>query len=79
MRRLEQEAPHLGALAVEHLPDEVVEDEAVVAGELGDEAGDVLSALHRERRELQRGDPSLGASFEHLDVGRRRASGPWRR
>ena len=32
--------------------------------------GDVVAALHRERRELQGGDPSLGAGFEHVDVRR---------
>ena len=29
----------------------------------------VAAALHRQRRELQGGDPSLGTGFEHVDIG----------
>ncbi len=68
-RGLEQEAADVVALAFEHLPDQVVEDEAIVAGEPGDERRDIVATLHRERRELQGRDPSLGARLEHVDVG----------
>ena len=58
-------------LTLQHLPDQVVDDVAVVAGEAGDEAGNVVSSLHRERRQLERGDPSFGASLQSGDVGGR--------
>ena len=49
-------------LALQDLFDQVVDDVAVVAGEAGDEAGHVVTTLHRERRQLQRGDPAFGAA-----------------
>ena len=58
-------------LTLQDLPDQVVDDVAVVAGEAGDEAGDVGSSLHRQRRQLERGDPSFGASLQSGDVGAR--------
>ena len=70
-RGLEQEAPDFIGLALEHLLGEVVDDEAVVAGEARDEPAGVVAALHRQRGELQRGDPPLGSSFESVDVVRR--------
>ena len=70
-RRVEQEVADAGGLAIEDLVGEVVEDEPVVAGELADERRRVVSALHRQRSELQGGDPALGTGFEHVDVGRR--------
>ena len=57
-------------LALQHLLGQVVDDVAVVAGEPRDEAGDVVAALHRQRRQLQRGDPALGAVLQRLDVAR---------
>ena len=66
---MQQEAPDLVRLAVEHLVDEVVDDEAVVTGEAGDEPGDVVTALQREGGELQGGDPSFGADLQCLDLG----------
>ena len=60
-------------LALQDLLDQVVDDVAVVAGEAGDEAGDVVAALHRQRRQLERGDPALGAPLQRGDVlGRQR-------
>ncbi len=60
-------------LALEDLLDEVVDDEAVVPGEARDEARDVVATLHRQRRELERGDPPLGTSHQRGDlVGRQR-------
>ena len=55
-------------LALQDLLDQVVDDVAVVPGEAGDEAGDVVSPLHRERRQLERGDPPLGAPLQRCDV-----------
>ena len=64
----EQEGAHLLGLAGEDLLDEIVDDVPVVAGEAGDEAGDVVAALHRQRRQLQCGDPALGARLQRGDV-----------
>ena len=60
--------PDAFGLTLQHLLDQVVDDVAVVAGEAGDEAGDVVAPLHRERRQLQRGDPALGAPLQRGDV-----------
>jgi hypothetical protein len=67
-RSLQQERSDRFGLAVEHLFDEVVDDEAVVTGEVLDEPVDVVAALQRESSELERGDPSLGSSTERVDV-----------
>ena len=67
-RGLQQEVADLLGLALQDLLDQVVDDVAVVAGEAGDEAGDVVAALHRQRRQLQRGDPALGARLQRGDV-----------
>ena len=67
-RGLEQEVADVGGLAGEHLLGEVVDDVAVVAGETGDERAGVLAALHRQRGQLQRGDPAFGACLERGDV-----------
>ena len=63
-------------LALQHLLDEVVDDVPVVAGEAGDEAGDVVAALHRQRRQLQRGDPALGAPLQRCRCPRRSSARP---
>ena len=57
--------------ALQHLLDQVVDDIAVISREAGDEAGDVVSPLHRKRRQLKRGDPALGASLKRGHVPRR--------
>jgi hypothetical protein len=77
-RRLEQEAPDVLGQARQHLLGEVVDDVAVVAGEPRDERPDVVAAPHREGRELQGGDPALGAPVERRDVvlGERQAHRP---
>jgi hypothetical protein len=67
---VQEEVANVVGLAVEHLLHEVVDDEPIVAGEARDEPTDVVAALHRQRRELQRRDPSLGTGFERVDVGR---------
>ena len=73
---LQQEVPDLVGLALQHLLDQVVDDVAVVAGEAGDEAGDVVAPLHRQRRQLERGDPPLGAPLQRGDVLLPSASSP---
>ena len=70
-RGLQQEAPNLVGLPVQDLLDQVVDDVAVVPREPGDEAGDVVAPLHRQRRQLEGGDPPFGAPLEGLDVARR--------
>ena len=61
----------LVGLTLQDLLDQVVDDVAVVPGEAGDEAGDVVSPLHRERRQLERGDPAFGAPLQRRHVPRR--------
>ena len=67
-RRVEQKAPNMLRLTLQDLTDQVVDDVPVVAREAGDEAGDVSSSLHRQRCQLERGDPSFGASLQSGDV-----------
>ena len=55
-------------MPLQDLLDQVVDDVAVVACEAGDELGRVASTLHRERRELEGGDPAFGARLERGDV-----------
>ena len=68
----QQEGADLFGLPLQHLLDQVVDDVPVVAGEAGDEGADVLSSLHREGGELERGDPAFGPSLQRGDVVRRR-------
>ncbi len=70
-RRLQQEPPDGFGLALQHLAHQVVDDEAIVTGEAGDEARDVVASLHRQCRELQCGDPAFRARLQRRDVGRR--------
>ncbi len=53
---------------LQDLVGQVVEDEPVVARELADERGRIASSLHRQRSELQGGDPAFGTRFEHVDI-----------
>ena len=68
---LQQEGLDLVGLALHHLLHQVVDDVAVIAGEARDEAGEVVPSLHRERRELESGDPPLGATRQRGHIGRR--------
>ena len=70
-RRVEQELAHRLRLAGEHLVGEVVEDEAVAAGELRDEPLDVPPPGEREGGHLEAHGPPLGALLQGLDVGGR--------
>ena len=58
-------------LTVQDLVDQVVDDVPVVPGEAGDEAGDVVAALDRERGQLEGGDPAFGARLQRGDIPRR--------
>src|SRR6202035_2077287 len=58
-------------LTLQDLPDQIVDDVAVVAGKARNEPGDVVSSLHRERSQLKRGDPSFSAFLQRGDVGDR--------
>ena len=66
--RPQQEGLHGLGLPLEDLFDQIVEHEAVAAGERRDEAGSVCTALQGDRGQLQAGDPALGAGFERGDV-----------
>ena len=71
MRGLQQEGLDTIGLTLQHLLDEVVDDVTIIAREAGDEAGHVVSPLHRQRRQLERGDPALGAGLQRGHVLRR--------
>ena len=57
-------------LPMQDLFDQVVDDVAVVPREARDEAGDIVAPLHRERRQLESGDPAFGAPLQRGDVPR---------
>jgi hypothetical protein len=65
---LQQEGAHRVVLLLQHLFDEVVDDVPIVAGEPGDEGCRVVPAPQRQRGELDRGDPPLGAFAERPHV-----------
>ena len=65
---VQQELADLAGLALQHLLDQVVDDVAVVPREAGDEPGDVVSSLHRQRRQLQGGDPPFGTPLQRRHV-----------
>ena len=68
---VEQEAADSGGLAPQHLLHQIVHDVAVIPGERPDEAGGVRAPLHRERGELQAGDPALSALLQCGDIALR--------
>ena len=55
-------------LTIQDLLDEVVDDEAIVSGEARDETVQVVAALHRQGCQLKRGDPSLRAFLQRIDL-----------
>ena len=65
---LQQEVLDGFGLSLQDLLGQVVDDVPVIPGEAGDEGGGVVAPLHRERSQLQRGDPTLGPSLQRLDV-----------
>ena len=66
--RAKEKASDLVGLSGEYLLHQVIDDVAVVAGETGDEAGNVVTSLHRKRCQLQGSDPALRAGFECINV-----------
>lgn len=68
---LQQEAADIVGLALQDLFDHVVDDVPVIPGKARDKACDVGAALHRERRQLERGDPPFRAPLQRCDVLRR--------
>ena len=76
-RGLEQEGAQLLGLVFEHLLGQVVEHEAVAAGERGHEPVDIGLPAYRQRRQLQPGRPALGAGRQrgHRGIGQVGAGG----
>ena len=77
-RRLEQEPAHAGRLPVQDLLDQIVQDEAVAAGEGVDESGDVLGGRaggDGQRGQLQSGGPALRSRAERGHVPGRELQG----
>ena len=65
-----EEPAHVVGLAIQDLLDEVVDDEAIVAGETRDEAVDIVPTLHGQGGQLERGDPTLRALLQRRDLAR---------
>src|SRR5919112_1892277 len=65
---LEQEIPDTFGLALQDLFDQIVQYVAVVSSESPDEPGNVLPPSHRERGQLQAGDPTFRADFQGGDL-----------
>jgi len=74
--RLQQEGLDTIGLTRQHLLGQVIDHVAVITRETGNEGGHVVSALHRQRRQLKRGDPALGAPLQCRHVLRRQLQ-PW--
>ncbi len=68
--RLDQEGLQVLRQALQHLLDQVVEDVAMAAGEVGDQLTGVLPALQGEGGQLQAGGPALGAGLQGRKVRR---------
>ena len=66
-RGAQEEAAQPRRLAIEHLGQQVVADDAVVARELLDEALGVVAALQAVRGQPQPGAPALGAGAQRRD------------
>ena len=70
-RCAQQESLDLFGLLLQDFFDQIVQHEMVTAGERFDEAGGVFLPLHRNRSQLQAGDPTLCAGLQCGDVFRR--------
>ena len=70
-----EEPAHVVGLALQHFLDEVIDDEAVVASEAGDEAVDIVPPLHGEGSQLERSDPTLRTLLQRGDLARLRDPG----
>ena len=67
--RVEQKGADVRRKPVQHLVDQVVDDEPVVAGELRHGRAGIVPALQRQCRQLERRCPTFGAVGESGDVG----------
>ena len=65
---LQQEVAKPLGQSLQHLLAEVVDDEAVAAGEGFDEPGEIRVPAHRECGELESGDPPLGARLQRRNI-----------
>src|SRR5262245_16139367 len=70
-RSAQQKVLDLLCLAVQNFFQQVVENEAIVAGELFYQLRAVGSSLKRQCRELQSRDPAFRSLFERCDIVRR--------
>ena len=70
-RCAQQERLDACGLLLQDFFNQIVQHEMVAAGERFDEAGGVLMSLHRNRGQLQPGNPAFGAGFQGGDVFRR--------
>lgn len=59
----------MGWLAPQDFLDQIVQHEMVAAGEGLDEVGGVLVTLHRNRGQLQSGNPAFGPVVQDEDDG----------
>ena len=68
---LQQERLNPARLTLQNLLGQIVHDVTFIARETGDEPGHIRSSLHRQRRQLQRGDPALGTALQHRHIPHR--------
>jgi hypothetical protein len=71
-RRPQQECLDVAGLPRQHFFGQIVENQAVAAGKRTDEAGAIAAIPHCEGRQMQPGDPPLGACLERGDLGGRK-------
>ena len=72
-RSPQQEGLNAFGLALKDLFDQIIQDVVLAAGEGRQEAGNIFTPPHGERRQLQPGDPPLGAALQSGDVFGRQA------
>src|SRR5579859_6682068 len=72
---MEEEFAYVFRLPLQHLLDQVVHDVAVVTGKAADELRDIVSPLHRERGQLECGDPAFGPRFQNGELACRQVQG----
>src|ERR671911_1256549 len=70
--RAQQESLNVFGLLPQHFFDQIVKHEMMAAGEGFYEAGGVLMSPHRDRGQLQAGDPTFGSTIQGGDVSRRK-------
>src|SRR6266581_7633182 len=67
-RALQEKLSDILGLALQDLLNEVVDDVPVVSGETRNERAQIVASLHRQRCQLERGDPSLRALIQRRDI-----------